>query len=70
MMLEEIEFIRREHDQELSDLHAVAARDTTSENREYFKNELASAIRTIRGDYDQVCFTSNDHNRCRLLLLS
>uniref|UniRef100_F1KVP4 Intermediate filament protein A n=1 Tax=Ascaris suum TaxID=6253 RepID=F1KVP4_ASCSU len=54
MMLEEIEFIRREHDQELSDLHAVAARDTTSENREYFKNELASAIRTIRGDYDQI----------------
>ena len=32
----------------------MASRDTTSENREYFKNELAAAIREIRAEYDQV----------------
>lgn len=35
-------------------LQMQAARDTTQENREYFKNELASAIRDIRAEYDQV----------------
>lgn len=33
---------------------AMISRDTTSENREYFKNELAAAIREIRAEYDQV----------------
>lgn len=33
----------------------MASRDTTSENREYFKNELAAAIREIRTEYDTVC---------------
>ena len=31
----------------------MVSRDTTPENREYFKNELASAIRDIRQEYDQ-----------------
>lgn len=53
-LLEEIDFIRRAHDQEISELQAMASRDTTPENREYFKNELASAIRDIRAEYDQV----------------
>lgn len=51
---EEIDFIRRVQDQEIRDLQAMAARDTTSENREFFKNELSSAIRDIRNEYDQV----------------
>ncbi|VDN02470.1 unnamed protein product [Thelazia callipaeda] len=54
-LLEEIDFMRRVHDQEIGDLQAMAARDTTSENREYFKNELSSAIRDIRAEYDQIC---------------
>ena len=54
-LLEEIDFIRRAHDQEIRDLQAMAARDTTGENREFFRNELASAIRDIRNEYDQVC---------------
>ncbi|VDK87566.1 unnamed protein product, partial [Onchocerca ochengi] len=54
-LLEEIDFMRRVHDQEISELQAMAARDTTSENREYFKNELSSAIRDIRAEYDQIC---------------
>lgn len=53
-LLEEIDFMRRVHDQEISELQAMAARDTTPENREYFKNELSSAIRDIRAEYDQV----------------
>lgn len=32
----------------------MASRDTTVENREYFKNELSSAIREIRSEYDHV----------------
>uniref|UniRef100_A0A914GXY9 Intermediate filament protein n=1 Tax=Globodera rostochiensis TaxID=31243 RepID=A0A914GXY9_GLORO len=58
-LLEEIDFIRRSHDQEIKDLQAMAARDTTSENREFFRNELASAIRDIRNEYD----TLNNKNR-------
>ncbi|KAL4001708.1 Intermediate filament protein B [Acanthocheilonema viteae] len=54
-LLEEIDFMRRVHDQEITELQAMAARDTTPENREYFKNELSSAIRDIRAEYDQIC---------------
>ncbi|CAJ0563957.1 unnamed protein product, partial [Mesorhabditis spiculigera] len=57
-LLEEIDFLRRVHDQEIKELQMFAARDTTPENREYFKNELSSAIREIRDDYDQM---SNVH---------
>ncbi|PAV81201.1 hypothetical protein WR25_14558 isoform B [Diploscapter pachys] len=53
-LLEEIDFIKRVHDQEIKELQALAARDTTNENREYFKNELANAIRDIRNEYDQM----------------
>jgi intermediate filament protein if len=58
-LLEEIEFLRRSHDQEIKDLQAMAARDTTNENREFFRNELANAIRDIRNEYDQL----NNANR-------
>ncbi|KAK0397109.1 hypothetical protein QR680_001986 [Steinernema hermaphroditum] len=53
-LMEEIDFIRRVHDQEISELQAIASRDTTPENREFFKNELASAIRDIRAEYDRI----------------
>lgn len=53
-MLEEVEYLRRINDQELKDLQTLAVRDTTSENREYFKNELSDAIHEIRQEYDQV----------------
>lgn len=56
-LLEEINFLRRSHDQEIQDLQAMAARDTTGENREYFRNELASAIQEIRNEYDQLTNT-------------
>jgi intermediate filament protein if len=53
-LLEEAEFLRRMHEQELKDLRSMAARDTTSENQEFFKNELADAISDIRQEYTQV----------------
>ncbi|CAI5450547.1 unnamed protein product [Caenorhabditis angaria] len=53
-LLEEIDFLRRVHDNEIKDLQTLASRDTTPENREFFKNELSSAIRDIREEYDQV----------------
>ncbi|VDK50002.1 unnamed protein product [Anisakis simplex] len=53
-LLEEIDFLKRVHDQEINELQGLAARDTTPENREFFKNELASAIRDIRTEYDQI----------------
>jgi intermediate filament protein if len=53
-LLEEIDFLRRVHEQEIKELQSLAARDTTPENREFFKNELASAIRDIRAEYDQI----------------
>ncbi|CAI2357844.1 unnamed protein product [Caenorhabditis sp. 36 PRJEB53466] len=53
-ILEEIDFMKRGFEDELKSLQAMAARDTTSENREYFKNELANAIREIRNEYDQM----------------
>ncbi|KAK6766170.1 hypothetical protein RB195_025835 [Necator americanus] len=59
-LLEEIDFIKRVHDQEIKELQAMAARDTTSENREFFKNELASAIRDIRNEYDQMMNTNRN----------
>uniref|UniRef100_A0A7E4W7L3 Intermediate filament protein A n=1 Tax=Panagrellus redivivus TaxID=6233 RepID=A0A7E4W7L3_PANRE len=58
-LLEEIDFLRRAHDEEIRELQARAARDTTNENREYFRNELASAIREIRDEYDNL----NNANR-------
>uniref|UniRef100_A0A914HWT3 Intermediate filament protein n=1 Tax=Globodera rostochiensis TaxID=31243 RepID=A0A914HWT3_GLORO len=51
-LLEEIDFLRRAHEAEIQDLQAMASRDTTGENREFFRNELASAIREIRSNYD------------------
>jgi len=58
-LLEEIEYLKRAHDQEIKDLQAMLARDTTNENRDYFRNELANAIRDIRNEYDQL----NNANR-------
>ena len=53
-LLEEIDFLRRSHDQEIKDLQGMAARDTTNENREFFRNQLAQAIRDIRDEYDRL----------------
>ncbi|CAG5134415.1 unnamed protein product, partial [Candidula unifasciata] len=51
-LLEEMEFLKSVHEQELKELSALAYRDTTSENREFWKNELSQAIRDIQQEYD------------------
>uniref|UniRef100_A0A0K0EY44 SH2 domain-containing protein n=1 Tax=Strongyloides venezuelensis TaxID=75913 RepID=A0A0K0EY44_STRVS len=54
-LLEEIRFISDANEQEIIDLQNMAYRDTTTENREYFKQELVSAMKDIREEYDQIC---------------
>lgn len=49
---EELEFLKALHEQELKELQALAYRDTTSENREYWKNEMGQALREIQQAYD------------------
>lgn len=49
---EELEFLKAVHEQELKELQAMAYRDTTSENREYWKSEMGQALREIQQAYD------------------
>jgi len=49
---EELEFLKAVHEQELKELQAMAYRDTTSENREYWKSEMGQALREIQIAYD------------------
>ncbi|VDH91694.1 70 kDa neurofilament protein-like isoform X5 [Mytilus galloprovincialis] len=49
---EEMEFLKKVHEQELKELAALAYRDTTEENREFWKSELSQAIRDIQSEYD------------------
>jgi intermediate filament protein if len=53
-LLEEIEFLRRIHDQEVKELEALMAKDTPASNKDYFRNELALAIGDIRNEYDAI----------------
>jgi len=50
---EELEFLKQVHEQEMKELAALAYRDTTSENREFWKNEMGAALREIQGTYDE-----------------
>ncbi|CAI9729291.1 neurofilament medium polypeptide-like [Octopus vulgaris] len=52
---EELEFQKDLHAQELKELAALAYRDTTAENREFWRNELSQAIRDIQQEYDAKC---------------
>jgi len=50
-LMEELEFLRRVHDQDVKELQALLQKEP-ADTREFFKNELALAIRDIRGEYD------------------
>ena len=39
--------------QELKELAALAYRDTTKENRDFWKNEMGNALREIQATYDE-----------------
>jgi hypothetical protein len=45
---DELEFLKSIHEQELKELADLAYRDTTSENREFWKNEMGPALREIQ----------------------
>jgi intermediate filament protein if len=49
---DELEFLKSIHEQELKELTDLAYRDTTSENREFWKNEMGPALREIQLKYD------------------
>lgn len=50
---EELEFLKQVHEQEMKELAALAYRDTTQENREFWKNEMGNALREIQQTYDE-----------------
>lgn len=50
---EELEFLKQVHEQEMKELAALAYRDTTNENREFWKSEMAQAMREIQSTYDE-----------------
>jgi intermediate filament protein if len=50
---EELEFLKTVHEQEMKELSALAYRDTTAENREFWKNEMGQALREIQQIYDE-----------------
>jgi len=50
---EELEFLKQVHEQEMKELAALAYRDTTQENREFWKNEMGNALREIQATYDE-----------------
>lgn len=49
---EELEFLKQVHEQEMKELAALAYRDTTAENRDFWKNEMGNALREIQTCYD------------------
>ncbi|KAI6197480.1 hypothetical protein M3Y94_01229200 [Aphelenchoides besseyi] len=52
-LMEELEFLRRVHEQEVKELQALLAQ-APADTREFFKNELALAIRDIKDEYDYI----------------
>lgn len=52
-LMEELEFLRRVHEQEIKEIQALLAQ-APADTREFFKNELALAIRDIKDQYDYI----------------
>jgi intermediate filament protein if len=52
-LMEELEFLRRVHDQETKELQALLSTQP-ADTKEFFKNELALAIRDIRTEYEAI----------------
>lgn len=49
---EELDFLRKVHEQEMKELAALAYRDTTPENREFWKNEMAQCLHELQAEYE------------------
>lgn len=50
---EELEFLKQVQEQEMKELQALAYRDTTQENRDFWKNEMGGALRDIQHAYEE-----------------
>nr|BAC66613.1 intermediate filament protein [Dugesia japonica] len=50
--LDEIEFLKQIHQAQLNELSALAYRDTTKDNKDFWKAEIALAMQDIQSDYD------------------
>ena len=51
---EELSFLRQMHAQELEDLRQKSFLDVGLDSSQFFKSELANAIREIRNEYEQI----------------
>lgn len=51
---EELSFLRQRHAQELEELRANSFLDVGLDSSQFFKSELANAIREIRNEYEQI----------------
>jgi intermediate filament protein if len=51
--MEELEFLRRVHDQEVNELQALINMQP-ADTKSFFQNEIALAIRDIRDEYDNI----------------
>lgn len=49
---EELDFLKKVHEQEMKELAALAYRDTTPENREYWKNEMSQCLHELQIEYE------------------
>nr|CAC12741.1 intermediate filament protein [Glottidia pyramidata] len=57
---DEMDFMKGVHDQEMKELAALAYRDTTQENREYWTSEMSMALKEIQREFDDRL----EANRC------
>jgi hypothetical protein len=51
--MEELEFLRRVHDQEVKELQTLLS-SQPADTKDFFKNELALAIRDIKDEYENI----------------
>uniref|UniRef100_A0A1I8ITN1 IF rod domain-containing protein n=1 Tax=Macrostomum lignano TaxID=282301 RepID=A0A1I8ITN1_9PLAT len=49
---EELDFLKQVHESELKELAILAYRDTTNENREFWRNEMSQALHDIQREYE------------------
>jgi len=52
-LLEEIEFLKNVHDQELKELMALSTQDSYAQNRKYWEGEMSNAIRELQQEFDR-----------------
>ncbi len=52
-LMEELDFLRRVHDQEVNELQALINMQP-ADTKSFFQNEIALAIRDIRDEYDNI----------------